>query len=548
MPSCCIIQCSARKSKNLPELTIHRFPVNKILKKKWLSVIGTENINPRHKMWYVCSMHFEESCFNRTLDVTRLHDNAVPSSSLIISDKTSRAVLRKKQNKPESSCPMEWDVPDDNLIENAPVKVSELSDMSDNDTDCEIEYLDEDAEIVQQCVQTVEEALDPAPAAPAILKVPLLVERRPVGKPKKKRKAEEDSDYEPSKYSPPRTRKRKGQKILRSTQLKPQKFESPPTHAKLESKEYVPPKVTKPLVQNDELPRSQLDIRIPDYEDPLCLPVRAITKDENDMKKLRTWNNLCLEHLKRSDAALRLETGETHLTKRTVVLRNVNNKQTGKVETTMWSKIQVENKKGDKKSEVVQSVLPKYREKKLLNSYNFIEARRRKPFHHINEVILTKEDHKDGERLIVYKPKETLSLVYKMLETNIDGTEEEKDENDDEQKKFLKEVASCRVCAPCYQMSWRGFRKNDKKIRCQICSRVCLSVYNLLSHLKSHTAEDILKHKKLISMALSKVVDYHYKCRICQQQFPNIKEMRSHVLTHRGTEPFVCDIGSHPAT
>ncbi|CAG5006720.1 unnamed protein product [Parnassius apollo] len=422
--------------------------------------------------------------------------------------------------------------------------------MSDNDTDCEIEYLDEDAEIVQQCVQTVEEALDPAPVVPAKLNVPLLVERRPVGKPKKKRKVEEDSDYDPSKYSPPRTKKRKTQKILRSFPLKTrsQKFESPPARAKSESREYVPPKVTKLHVQNDELPRSQLDIRIPDYEDPLCLPVRAIKKDENDMKKLRTWNSLCLEHFKHSDTALRPESGETHVTKRTVVLRNVNNKLTGKVETTMWSKIQVEDQKGDKKSEVVQCVLPKYREKKLLNSYNFIEARRRKPFHHINEVILTKEDHKDGERLIVYKPKETLSLVYKMFETNIDGTEEKDDSDDDEQKKFLKEVASCRVCAPCYQMSWRGLRKNDKKIKCQICSRVCLSVYNLLSHLKSHSAEDILKYKKLISTALSKVVDYHYKCRICQQQFPNIKEMRRHVLTHRGTEPFVCDIGSHPAT
>ncbi|CAG4970543.1 unnamed protein product [Parnassius apollo] len=72
-------------------------------------------------------MHFEESCFNRTLDVTRLHDNVVPSSSLIISNKTSGAVLREKQNKPESTCSMELKLPDDNLIENVPVKIQQPS-------------------------------------------------------------------------------------------------------------------------------------------------------------------------------------------------------------------------------------------------------------------------------------------------------------------------------------------------------------------------------------------------------------------------------------
>lgn len=56
-----------------------RFPVNEIRKKKWMEMIGAENINPRHKMWYVCSLHFDESCFNKTLDVIRLHDGAVPS-------------------------------------------------------------------------------------------------------------------------------------------------------------------------------------------------------------------------------------------------------------------------------------------------------------------------------------------------------------------------------------------------------------------------------------------------------------------------------------
>ncbi|KAF9409395.1 hypothetical protein HW555_011219, partial [Spodoptera exigua] len=59
------------------------FPKKEQLRKKWLEAIGEENINPRHKDWYVCSLHFEESCFNRTLDVMRLHDNCVPTEFLI---------------------------------------------------------------------------------------------------------------------------------------------------------------------------------------------------------------------------------------------------------------------------------------------------------------------------------------------------------------------------------------------------------------------------------------------------------------------------------
>ncbi|CAH2087579.1 unnamed protein product [Euphydryas editha] len=82
MPSCCIKQCSARKRNNQPTLTFHRFPTNEIMKKKWLEIIGSENIKPRLKSLFVCSMHFDESSFNRTLDIVRLRDGIVPSSQL----------------------------------------------------------------------------------------------------------------------------------------------------------------------------------------------------------------------------------------------------------------------------------------------------------------------------------------------------------------------------------------------------------------------------------------------------------------------------------
>ncbi|KAM3955046.1 uncharacterized protein ACR2FA_011079 [Aphomia sociella] len=79
MPVCSIVKCGARKNKNHPQLTLHRFPKNEGLRKKWLEATGEENINPRHKEWHVCSLHFEDKCFNRTLDVTRLRENSVPT-------------------------------------------------------------------------------------------------------------------------------------------------------------------------------------------------------------------------------------------------------------------------------------------------------------------------------------------------------------------------------------------------------------------------------------------------------------------------------------
>ncbi|RVE47004.1 hypothetical protein evm_008388 [Chilo suppressalis] len=79
MPKCCIVMCSARKNKNQPQLTLHRFPKNEALKEKWLEAIGKENINHRQKIWHLCSLHFKENCFNKTLDVIRLRENSLPS-------------------------------------------------------------------------------------------------------------------------------------------------------------------------------------------------------------------------------------------------------------------------------------------------------------------------------------------------------------------------------------------------------------------------------------------------------------------------------------
>ncbi|XP_030026319.2 uncharacterized protein LOC115444617 [Manduca sexta] len=387
------------------------------------------------------------------------------------------------------------------------------------DADCEIEYLDEDAEIVQQCFQT--------PRVPEVVvtkDTPLLVER---AEKRRKRKKDDDSDYDPSEDyvppSPPNPKNKKKRHGLKRS-------------FKVEREMNVPNlKGIKKIIKENQLLsteeqlaiRKKLNIRIPDYDDPLCLPVKALRQEENDLKRLNVWNNVCLEHFKHCDTMLRPERGETKSSVRSVVLRNVMNKQTRKVETTIWSKTSVENEDGDKKSEIFQCVLPKYKEKKVLNAV-MMSSRKTKAFHVIDEVILTKEEHKDGEALVAYKPREAISSVYMMFDNgkstdSMDGTEQNQDK-DEESKMYMKELACCKVCAHCFQTSWRGAKKvNKKTIVCPVCARTYVTVHNLLAHFKTHTESEVQRYKHIMSAALAEIVDYHYTCRICQEKQTSIK-------------------------
>ncbi|CAG9789705.1 unnamed protein product [Diatraea saccharalis] len=58
---------------------VYRLPQNEQKKEIWLEVIGKENIRLDIKQILICSLHFHESSFNRTLDVSRLKDDAVPA-------------------------------------------------------------------------------------------------------------------------------------------------------------------------------------------------------------------------------------------------------------------------------------------------------------------------------------------------------------------------------------------------------------------------------------------------------------------------------------
>ncbi|KAL0810692.1 hypothetical protein ABMA28_010021 [Loxostege sticticalis] len=403
--------------------------------------------------------------------------------------------------------------------------------------ECEIEYLDEDAEIVQQCVQPPNSSISSSSTSKqttnyvSLLQQRGLLVEREIERKRKRKKDEEDSDYDPSEdlHALDSAKKKKRPVVpIRKVGRK----------SILPLNTFITNTGKKAIAIDDIRARKKLDIRIPDYDDPLCLPVRAIINSNNDLQKVRHWNNMCLEHFKNASGVQRPEKAKTKSSARTVVLRNVVHKETGKQETAVWSKVCVEDKAGVKKSEIFQSILPKFREKKILKSYSV--AKHVTKFRHVNETILTKEDHKDGNVLVVYKPREKTTAVYKFV------TDPNKSLSEDEPKKSLKETVICKCCAPCYQTSWRGSKKTEETpISCPVCGRASVSVYNLLTHLRVHPSSDVRAHSEDLSAKLAKVLDYHYKCRICQEQFLSIKRLRQHVATHTGVETFKCEVGNH---
>ncbi|KAJ2946531.1 hypothetical protein O0L34_g12586 [Tuta absoluta] len=459
--------------------------------------------------------------------------------------------------------------------------------------ECEIEYLDEDEEIVQQCVQTFPpivktESIQAGSHLQNLKSLadhdiedqiePLLIERRKTDH-KRKKNDDSDSDYNPSedledmeterkkrkltKKVPPRSQPVRvkqpaqiqnqhqttsnKQNLVRTYENKLKSLPNLTVQKKMVSQMFE--QKSSRVVKNQLSNRRKLNIMIPDYEDALCLPVRAIRGTAYDSKILKTWNNLCLEHYQRADNVLKPYRGNTAKSSRTIILRNIKNKYTGKLDTSISGRTTVENSWGEKKVETFQGTLPKYREKKLvLNNYP-LQISSQKHFKHTYEALLTKEEDKNGEQLVVYKPRENISAVYKFTEEK--KTRESEDEDLREELRVLKEITCCKVCSACYQVSWRGIRKQDKKdsLQCAVCSRTFVSVYNLLSHLNTnHSAKDVGKHKARLSRTLASIVEYHYRCRICQDRFNSIKLLRKHVSKHRGVEVFRCEIGNHMAS
>lgn len=204
------------------------------------------------------------------------------------------------------------------------------------ESDGDIEFLDEDADIVQQCVQAAPVPIPHLVPRVAAKPTPKLVERLPAERKRKKRKDEDDSDYDPNDDiippSPPSSKgKKKKQQVVKKIKTYPKEV-VPSSRSGPSSKAVGPTQTRKSMffpAKEVVLDRKQLNIRIPDYDDPLCLPVRAIQHDESDIKRMNNWNNVCLEHFKHCDNLLKPERGETYSSTRTVVFRNVANKQSG---------------------------------------------------------------------------------------------------------------------------------------------------------------------------------------------------------------------------
>ena len=70
MVSCSAFSCTDR-SENYPGISFHRIPSSKKkeLRQEWLHNIRRVGNLPSDKSFYICSVHFEENCFKRDLQV-----------------------------------------------------------------------------------------------------------------------------------------------------------------------------------------------------------------------------------------------------------------------------------------------------------------------------------------------------------------------------------------------------------------------------------------------------------------------------------------------
>nr|ACO14780.1 THAP domain-containing protein 2 [Caligus clemensi] len=69
----CKNQCSPKS-----DVSFHRFPRDPELRQEWVRNLKKADFTPKEHS-RICSEHFTPECFNRTLNVVRLRDNALPT-------------------------------------------------------------------------------------------------------------------------------------------------------------------------------------------------------------------------------------------------------------------------------------------------------------------------------------------------------------------------------------------------------------------------------------------------------------------------------------
>ncbi|XP_059827814.1 THAP domain-containing protein 2-like isoform X1 [Hypanus sabinus] len=75
--SCAAYGCTAVYRKNT-NTSFHRFPSNPRRRMEWIQLVRRENFKPS-KHTFLCSKHFEQTCFDRTGQTRRLREDAVPT-------------------------------------------------------------------------------------------------------------------------------------------------------------------------------------------------------------------------------------------------------------------------------------------------------------------------------------------------------------------------------------------------------------------------------------------------------------------------------------
>ncbi|XP_018426529.1 PREDICTED: THAP domain-containing protein 2-like [Nanorana parkeri] len=110
MPTTCAAVGCSNNSKRDSNVTFHRFPSNPERRKLWLSLLNREHFIPSLHT-FLCSKHFEETCFDRTGQTVRLRANTIPTIFIYPDHMLEKITLVKKaaatklDQQPPSLCP-----------------------------------------------------------------------------------------------------------------------------------------------------------------------------------------------------------------------------------------------------------------------------------------------------------------------------------------------------------------------------------------------------------------------------------------------------------
>uniref|UniRef100_A0A8C8S2T7 THAP-type domain-containing protein n=1 Tax=Pelusios castaneus TaxID=367368 RepID=A0A8C8S2T7_9SAUR len=97
--SCAAVGCAAVYNKSV-DVSFHRFPLDPKRRKEWIRLVKRNNFVPG-KHTFLCSKHFESSCFDLTGQTRRLRMDAVPTifdfpTPLKLRKSMSRSLPKKK--------------------------------------------------------------------------------------------------------------------------------------------------------------------------------------------------------------------------------------------------------------------------------------------------------------------------------------------------------------------------------------------------------------------------------------------------------------------